>query len=160
MQAKAAATAAQTGSLATFLNGKLSTEPLEARPRRPRAYPAPALRILPRCACGARAQRADSAQPRNQAGFVPGLGKVSCQKLAAKGVGSTVQLMGEFLLKKRSREDFCKLLVEAGELRKQCVGLRHALRGRLLMHSAGARRDLEANETDEAVDTKAAQFCK
>ena len=101
---------------------------------------------------------------------MPGLGKVSCQKLAAKGVGSTVQLMGEFLLKKRSREDFCKLLVEAGELRKQCVGLHRtaprkrmlcgAWQARMLTHSGGARRDLEANETDEAVDTKASQFIK
>jgi hypothetical protein len=52
---------------------------------------------------------------------VPGLGKASVKKLADKGVKTSVQLMGEFLLKGRSRTEFCKLLTSAAELRQQCV---------------------------------------
>ncbi len=52
---------------------------------------------------------------------MPGLGKASVKKLADKGVKTSVQLMGEFLLKGRSRTEFCKLLTSAAELRQQCV---------------------------------------
>jgi hypothetical protein len=58
---------------------------------------------------------------RTQEGYVPGLGKVSVEKLAQKGVTTQVQLMGEFLLKGRSRTEFCKLLIEAGGLRQKCA---------------------------------------
>ena len=70
---------------------------------------------------------------------MPGLGKASVAKLASKGVTSTVQLIGEFLLKSRSRSLFTKLLVEAGELREH---------------------DIEAHGTDEAVLEKTLQFCR
>jgi hypothetical protein len=52
---------------------------------------------------------------------VPGLGPVAVGKLAAKGVKTTAQLMGEFLVKNRSRKDFCTLLTTAAELRQQCA---------------------------------------
>ena len=70
---------------------------------------------------------------------MPGLGKVSVERLVSKGVGTTVQLMGEFLLQDRSRKKFCELLLTAGELRKQ---------------------DLEANDTDGAMFEKSLQFCR
>lgn len=70
---------------------------------------------------------------------MPGLGKASVEKLLSKGVGSSVQLMGEFMLQSRSRKKFCELLLTAGELRKQ---------------------DLEANDTDGAVFEKSQQFCR
>jgi hypothetical protein len=70
---------------------------------------------------------------------VPGLGKVSVDKLIAKGVGTSVQLVGEFLLQDRSRKKFVELLQTAGGLRKQ---------------------DLEHNDTDGAVFEKTLQFCR
>jgi hypothetical protein len=58
---------------------------------------------------------------RAQEGYVPGLGPASVKKLAEKGVTTTVQLMGEFLMKERSRADFCTLLTEGGGLRQRCA---------------------------------------
>jgi hypothetical protein len=71
------------------------------------------------------AATADAA--RAQEGYVPGIGPASVAKLADKGVDSSVKLMGEFLMKGRSRADFCKLLTEAGGLKQ-----RRAPRVRLL----------------------------
>ena len=70
---------------------------------------------------------------------MPGLGKVSVGKLADKGVNSTVQLMGEFLLQGRSRSKFKTLLQEAGGLRPQ---------------------DLDLADTDGAMFEKSLQFCR
>ena len=70
---------------------------------------------------------------------MPGLGKASVEKLTEKGVGSTVQLMGEFLLQGRSRAKFVELLQTAGGLRKQ---------------------DLDANDTDGAMLERSLQFCR
>ena len=70
---------------------------------------------------------------------MPGLGKVSVEKLAVRGVDSTVRLMGEFLLQGRSRSKFKALLEDAGDLRGQ---------------------DLDKADTDGAMFEKTLQFCR
>ena len=68
---------------------------------------------------------------------MPGLGAVAVEKLAAKGVNSTVKLMGEFLLQDRNRKKFSELLQNSGELRQQ---------------------DLDKYETDAVMFAKSQQF--
>ncbi len=89
--------------MVTFLRGRLSTQPLAVRSASGWLYRAAAHRRAP------------------QEGYVPGLHQTALARLAAHGYHTSVQLMGAFLLRMRSREEFCKLLVEAGGMEKACV---------------------------------------
>ena len=105
--------------------GKLSTQPMAVRALTPLhaicascAPLAPARTHESRCAALTHT-RAGWSLP--QEGYVPGLGEKGIEKLAENNVESSVQLMGEFLLKKRSRAEFLTLLTKSGGLRAQCA---------------------------------------
>jgi hypothetical protein len=89
--------------MVTFMRGRLSTQPLAVRAASAWLYRAAAHRPAPL-----------------QEGYVPGLHQTALARLAAHGYHTSVQLMGAFLLRARSREEFCKLLLEAG-MEKACV---------------------------------------
>ncbi len=107
--------------MVTFLRGRLSTQPLAVRSASAWLYRAAAHRDAP------------------QEGYVPGLHQAALARLAAHGYVTAVQLMGAFLLRTRSREEFCKLLLEAG-MEKACVAAASPafLRGLQSMRSASA----------------------
>jgi hypothetical protein len=106
--------------MATFMRGHLSTQPLAVR------------------AASACLYHAAAHSPAPQEGYVPGLHQTALARLAAHGYHTSVQLMGAFLLRMRSREEFCKLLVEAGGMEKACVAGRVACSSERVLGSSAA----------------------
>ncbi len=164
--------------MATFMNSKLCTNPLQAR--YPPAPPTPSsFGVIATAVSGINTTCADVSW-RTQEDFVPGIGPAAVAKLfSQKGVSSTVQLMGQFLLMGRSRAEFCKLLIEAGGMRqRRAARVRPLARcGKMMTGSQAARglttgrkngllrvlavcRDLDMHETDEAMLEKSLQFCR
>ncbi len=111
---------------------------------------------------------------------MPGLGKVSVEKLIAKGVATSVQLMGEFLcvppLRPLLRNGYRGSSARANQHASPCTPRWHRAdalccrrlqdRSRKkfceLLQTAGELRkqDLEHNDTDGAMFEKSLQFCR
>jgi hypothetical protein len=92
----------------TFFNNKMSTKDLQVLVARTKTHCPPIPRPPPICL----SNRMHALRCNRQPNQVPALGPANVEKLKKKGINTTVQLMGEYLMGDRDKTAFIKLLTE------------------------------------------------